>query len=74
MGRGEDEVGAWPDKQLDMVWERFWSNPHGEEENLFSSCLPKHFPALAWCWGFGNEVWVEPHSQVMLAQHPSVQQ
>lgn len=25
--QGEDKVVARPDKRLDMVWERFWSNP-----------------------------------------------
>lgn len=49
MGQGEDKVGAWLDKQLDVIWERFGQTLCGEGENIFSSCLPKHFPGLAWC-------------------------
>lgn len=59
-----------------MVWERFWSNPTwgGEKKKSIFLLLFQALSSLGLELGFRNEVWVGLRSQVMLAQHPSMQQ
>lgn len=63
----------WHDLISDWIWSGRDSGQtlHGEGENLFSSCLPQHFPGLPCCWRFGKEAWVGSHSQVRLLIIPA---
>lgn len=53
------KVGTWPDEQLGMVWERFWSNPTwgGKKKSLFL-LLFQALSSAGLVLGFRNEVWV----------------